>query len=226
MSKTHALTEDRYEPGSYEIRIKGHLDNHWAEWFEGLTITLDDNGDTLVTGPVIDQAALHGLLKKVRDLGMPLVSINRVQLNETHLHRSKKEKGMNPDNSITGIDPKVKLSLLWIFVLINMVYADILSLMDSTSAIRSRMGEASMSSIFLLAGAIQMETAIAMVILSWVLSYKVNRWVTTVIGAINIFAVVIGGHGLYYAFFATVEVAFMLLIIWFSWKGTNLEVEK
>jgi hypothetical protein len=65
--------------GLYEIRIKGHLDNRWTGWFEGLTITLEDNGDTLLTGPVIDQAALHGLLKKVRDLGMPLVSVSPVE---------------------------------------------------------------------------------------------------------------------------------------------------
>ena len=63
----------------YQIRIKGQLDSQWTDWFEGLTITLEDNGDTLLTGPVVDQAALHGLLKKVRDLGMPLVSVSPVE---------------------------------------------------------------------------------------------------------------------------------------------------
>ena len=79
MSATHASIEDYHEPGLYEIRIKGHLDNRWADWFEGLTITLEDNGDTLLTGPVVDQAALHGVLRKVRDLGMPLLSVTRVK---------------------------------------------------------------------------------------------------------------------------------------------------
>jgi hypothetical protein len=65
--------------GLYQIRLKGHLDDRWSDWFEGLTITLEDNGDTLLTGLVIDQAALHGLLKKVRDLGMPLVSVRPVE---------------------------------------------------------------------------------------------------------------------------------------------------
>jgi hypothetical protein len=63
----------------YQIRIKGHLSPQWTDWFEGLTITLEENGTTLLTGPVIDQAALHGLLKKVRDLGMPLLSVNSVE---------------------------------------------------------------------------------------------------------------------------------------------------
>jgi hypothetical protein len=62
----------------YEIRLKGHLDDRWAEWFEGLTITLDKDGNTLLSGPVVDQAALHGLLKKIRDLGLPLLSVNSV----------------------------------------------------------------------------------------------------------------------------------------------------
>ena len=72
------------QPAVYQIRLKGHLGSQWTDWFGGLTITLEDNGDTLLTGPVIDQAALHGLLKKVRDLGIPLLSVVQVQFNETH----------------------------------------------------------------------------------------------------------------------------------------------
>ena len=79
MSKTRASTESHNEPELYEIRIKGHLDGRWADWFEGQTITLEDNGETLLTGSVTDQAALHGLLRKVRDLGLTLLSVNRIE---------------------------------------------------------------------------------------------------------------------------------------------------
>jgi hypothetical protein len=67
------------QPAIYEIRIAGHLSRLWTDWFDGLAISLEDNGQTLLTGPVVDQAALHGLLKKVRDLGMPLLSVNCVE---------------------------------------------------------------------------------------------------------------------------------------------------
>lgn len=67
------------QPIIYQIRLTGQLGTQWTRWFEGLTITRDANGDTLLTGPVVDQAALYGLLRKVRDLGLPLVAINRLQ---------------------------------------------------------------------------------------------------------------------------------------------------
>ena len=69
---------DLSEPLVYQIRLKGHLGSEWTDWFEGLTITLEEDGGTLLTGPVIDQAALHGLLKKARDLGLPLISVNPI----------------------------------------------------------------------------------------------------------------------------------------------------
>ncbi len=71
---------DPGQPTTYQIRIRGHLGRQWTDWFEGLTIMLEEDGDMLLTGPVVDQAALHGLLKKVRDLGMPLISVNHVIL--------------------------------------------------------------------------------------------------------------------------------------------------
>lgn len=73
-SATHA------NPLIYEIRLKGHLGREWADWFGGMAVDLTEDGDTLLTGQMADQAALHGLLKKVRDLGLPLLSINRVEL--------------------------------------------------------------------------------------------------------------------------------------------------
>jgi hypothetical protein len=79
MSNKLTPQPDSLRPTIYQIRIKGHLDSQWADWFEDLTITLEEGGETLLTGPVLDQAALHGLLKKVRDLGMPLLSVNHVE---------------------------------------------------------------------------------------------------------------------------------------------------
>jgi hypothetical protein len=76
---------DPTEPKIYQIRLKGHLDTQWADWFGGLTIALEANGDTLLSGPVLDQAELHGLLKKVRDLGLPLVSVSPVEPGQADL---------------------------------------------------------------------------------------------------------------------------------------------
>ena len=79
LSKKINPKTDPGQPEVYQIRLKGHLGSQWTDWFEGLTITLEEDGDTLLTGQVVDQAPLHGLLKKVRDLGMPLVSVCPVE---------------------------------------------------------------------------------------------------------------------------------------------------
>ena len=78
MSDKQIPPVDPEQAAIYQIRVKGHLAPQWTGWFEGLSITLEENGETLLTGPVVDQAALHGLLKKVRDLGLPLLSVKSV----------------------------------------------------------------------------------------------------------------------------------------------------
>jgi hypothetical protein len=90
MSNIFEPKTDPCQPMVYEIKVEGHLGFEWTDWFGGLTITLEANGDTLLTGAVLDQAALHGLLKKVRDLGMPLLSVNRVESNEADTLNSSK----------------------------------------------------------------------------------------------------------------------------------------
>jgi hypothetical protein len=82
---------DQGQPMVYQIRIKGHLGRQWTDWFGGLTITLEDNGDTLLTGSVLDQAALHGVLKKVRDLAMPLLSVVCVKPRQAEASDVKQE---------------------------------------------------------------------------------------------------------------------------------------
>ena len=93
MSNEFDVTSEPNPPLIYQIRIKSHLTSAWTGWFEGLKVTLEDNGETLLTGPVVDQAALHGLLKKVRDLAIPLISVNPVQCHEADLERGSEKWG-------------------------------------------------------------------------------------------------------------------------------------
>src|SRR5713226_8695426 len=99
MSETRTSTEDHDQPARYEIRIKGHLDDRWADRFEGLTLRREDNGDTLLTGPVIDQAALHGLLRKVRDLGLPLLSVMHLEPAQADGPEAAPAEGQSPTDA-------------------------------------------------------------------------------------------------------------------------------
>ena len=82
-----------HSPGRYEIRLRGRLDSRWAAWFDGLSLSNESDGTTIIGGPVADQAALHGLLQKVRDLGLPLVSVTQVEPGQPECSPAR------PDNS-------------------------------------------------------------------------------------------------------------------------------
>jgi hypothetical protein len=84
MGKTDAPQSRHHQAGEYEIRLQGHLARRWSDWFDGLTLTREGDGTTLLRGPVVDQAALHGLLQKVRDTGLPLVSVTPVEPDSIH----------------------------------------------------------------------------------------------------------------------------------------------
>jgi hypothetical protein len=79
MTDQRTPTPERPEAGQYEIRLSGHLDAHWTSWFDGLDVSQDSDGTTVISGHMADQAALHGALQRVRDLGVPLVSVTRIQ---------------------------------------------------------------------------------------------------------------------------------------------------
>ena len=86
MSEAYASTGKRHEAGRYEICLKGHLDTRWSAWFDGLSLIKESDGTTLIRGPVVDKAALHGLLGKVRDVGLPLISVTQVDPDQPDLH--------------------------------------------------------------------------------------------------------------------------------------------
>jgi hypothetical protein len=203
----------------YEIRVVGSLPPQWRDWFDGLVINTE-NGETLLRGPVADQAALFGLLKKIRDVGLPLVSVNQITTQE-----KKVNTNITPAKKI---DTKVLLSTLWIVVMINMAYADILSL--HIPGVFDEVAKTSVStgtpiSQLMLVGAIMMEIPVAMIILSHVLKYGVNRWINIIAGIFTI-AYIWGGAASYphYIFIAAVETICLLLIIWFAWKWRTVEV--
>ena len=102
MNTTPTSAGDHDQPGRYEIRIKGHLDDKWADWFEGLTITRADNGETLILGPVVDQTELHGVLRKVRDLGLPLLSVMEVGSRQANKPDDNTDTDHNRSNKETS----------------------------------------------------------------------------------------------------------------------------
>jgi len=212
-------------PPIYEIRIAGHLSLQWMEWFEGLTITLEEDGNTLLNGPVADQAALHGLLKKVRDSGLALVSVNRVpQLDPTN--QPYKEKRMNASTKLIEVqDRKVTLSTLWVFVMFCIAYADLIGFIEPgtlENIINGNVGIELTPAIILIFSLFQ-AIPIAMILVSRWFRRDVNRWLNIAASGLTLLYVLGGGNweSASYPVFAALEVVAMLGIIWLAWTWRN-----
>jgi hypothetical protein len=211
----------------YEIRLKGHLDAHWGNQFEDMTITLEEDGNTLLSGPVVDQSALHGLLKKVRDLGLTLLSINQVPPLEP-TKQPNKEKRMNASNKLIQVqDRKVILSTLWVFVMFCIAYADIIGFIEPgtlENIINGSTGFVLTPALIMVFSLVQ-AIPIAMIPASRWFRHDVNRWLNIVASVLTLLYVLGGGNweSVSYPVFAALEIVALLGIIWLAWTWRNDE---
>jgi hypothetical protein len=214
-------------PTIYEIRVAGHLSPQWADWFEDLTITFEEDGNTLLTGPLADQAALHGLLKKVRDLGLSLVSVNQVPPLDP-INQPYKEKRMNASKKLIEVqDRKVTLSTLWVFVMFCIAYADLIGFIEPgtlENIINGNVGFVLTPAIILIFSLFQ-AIPIVMILASRWFRRDVNRWLNIVASVLTLLYVLGGGNweSASYPVFAALEVVAMLGIIWLAWTWRNDE---
>ncbi len=212
----------------YEIRLKGHLDAQWTAWFEYLTITLEENGDTLLSGPVADQAALHGLLRKVRDLGMPLVSVNRIRFNQTDPYHSTKGEKMNTSNKLIQVqNKKVTLSTLWVFVMFCIAYADVIGFIEPGTLEKIINGDTGfvLTPALILIFSLFQAIPIAMILVSRWFRRDVNRWLNIAASVLTLLYVLGGGNweSVSYPVFAALEIVAIFGIIWLAWTWRNDE---
>jgi uncharacterized membrane protein YhaH (DUF805 family) len=212
----------------YQIRVAGHLSPQCADWFEGLTITLEEDGNTLFTGQVIDQAALHGLLKKIRDLGLSLLSVNQVPHWKLPTNPIRSKERMNTSNKIYEVQGKKDtLSTLWIFVMFCIAYADIIGFIEPGTLERIINGETGFEltpGIIVIISLLQ-AIPIAMILVSRWFRRDVNRWLNIVASVLTLLYVLGGGNweSTSYVVFASLEVIAMLAIIWLAWNWRNVE---
>jgi hypothetical protein len=100
MTDQRTPTPHSHESGPYEIRLTGHLDAHWTAWFDGLTVSSESDGTTVISGEIVDQAALHGVLQRVRDLGLPLVSVRQVEADQPDVASPTRDSAPTHDKEI------------------------------------------------------------------------------------------------------------------------------
>jgi len=230
----------------YEIRIAGHLDAHWADWFDGMSITLEEDGATLLSGPVPDQPALYGLLRKVRDLGLPLVSVNQitVTLSQQILNKKRSNTKMNANNkgaikmntnNITTemeyikVSLKLKLVALWVSLMFFVIYLDYFHLYmpgKIEEILAGKMFVFDITQVALLAGLATITIPALMISLSAALPDKANRWTNIIVAVVYIPFILFNLAGeawVHMVFGAAVQVVLLLLIIRYAWKWPKQE---
>lgn len=230
----------------YEIRIAGHLDAHWADWFDGMSITLEEDGTTLLSGPVPDQPALYGLLRKVRDLGLPLVSANQitVTLSQQILNNKRSNTKMNTNNKgaikmdTNNMTPemedikvslKLKLAALWASFMFLYIYVDYFALYmpgKLQGILAGKIFVFDISYVFLLIALISVTIPALMIYISVALPAKVNRWANIIIAVVYVPYTLFNLAGetwVHMVFGAVVEVVLLLLIIRNAWKWPKQE---
>ena len=213
----------------YQIKIKGHLDRRWTKWFGGLSITLEDNGETLLTGQVADQAALYGLLRKVRDLGLPLIS-GTPTLNTM-------ERPLSTDTKSTTAlhDPPVpvraKLAAAWTSLMFLVIYVDYFALYKPgfiDDILAGRVYEFAIGPTFVTLGLTVIAIPSLMILLSMTLPARVNRAANLVVASLNIPLMIFNAAGeswTYFSFYGLsiglelLLLAFILRSAW-TWPRT------
>lgn len=201
----------------YEIRLHGQLDAGWAAWFDGWDIVLDEAGHTCLRGPAADQPALHGVLKKVRDLGLPLLAVNLVAS-----PTPPKELRMTTNRqALDAPHPGATLSTLWICVVFCIAFADIIGFLEPGTLekiIRGELGFELTPALIVVFSLLQ-AVPIAMIALARWAPRAVNRWLNLGASALTLLYVLGGGNweSASYFVFAALEVATLLGIAWLAW---------
>lgn len=222
----------------YEIRIAGHLE---ADWFDGMSITPKEDGTTLLSGPVPDQPALYGLLRKIRDLGIPLVSVR--QLKDASHQKNLNTQRIEPMNANLKLDKKVpqkalediklnvklKLAALWASFMFLYIYVDYFALYmpgKIENILKGKVFVFDITQGFIMMALGLSTIPMLMIFLSVVLPAKVNRWTNILVAIVHIPYMLFNLTGeawMHMYFAATVEVVLLLLIIGYAWKWPKQE---
>ena len=225
----------------YEIRIEGHLDAQWQDWFDNLSIIREEDGITLLSGSVPDQPALYGILRRIRDLGLPLVSVRqlkdasnqqilktqRIELMNANLKLDKKV----PQNALedTKLNVKLKLAALWASFMFLYIYVDYFALYMPSKIENILKGKVFVFDItqgFIMIALGLSTIPMLMIFLSVVLPAKVNRWTNIIVAFVHIPYMLFNLTGvawMHMYFAAAVEVVLLLLVIRYAWKWPLIE---